>query len=41
MKDYFLLLMERAGEIGSINKIANIIGSSHLSSKDSGINELQ
>ena len=25
MKDYFLLLMERAGKIGSINKIANIL----------------
>ena len=25
MKDYFLLLMERAGKIGSINKISNIL----------------
>ena len=25
LKDYFLLLMERAGKIGSINKIANIL----------------
>ena len=25
IKDYFLLLMERAGKIGSINKIANIL----------------